>query len=391
MGEKRRIVILIDWYLPGTKAGGPVRSLYSMLKLMNGFFDFFVITKNTDLGSSEAYKEIIPNKWILNDNVQFYYFDRECLNSESLVNVINSVRPALVYCNSFWSYHFSILPVRLKKNRALNIPVLLAPRGMLGKGAMSLKPLKKNLFIFAAKLFGWYKDISFHATQELESKDIKKHFKRSKIFIAPNVNSAGPVQNTSKKTVGHLRLFYLSRVARVKNLHFALECLKGVNSDVTLQYDIFGNLEETEYWDECQAIISSLPPNITVSYRGELAFHEVQATISTYNCLFLPTLNENFGHSIVESLFSGCPIIISDQTPWSDVSEENAGYAISLSEKTAFSSALHEMAALQESEFRVRSQKASDYISKKIDRQLLIDQYKNLFNDSIKNGSGIVQ
>jgi glycosyltransferase involved in cell wall biosynthesis len=43
-----------------------------------------------------------------------------------------------------------------------------------------------------------------------------------------------------------------------------------------------------------------------------------------YDLFILPTLNENFGHSIVESLSVGTPVLISDNTPW----RSSASYAI---------------------------------------------------------------
>ena len=42
--------------------------------------------------------------------------------------------------------------------------------------------------------------------------------------------------------------------------------------------------------------------------------------------LFISTsLNENYGHSIVEALSQGCPVLISDKTPWKQLEKFNAG------------------------------------------------------------------
>jgi glycosyltransferase involved in cell wall biosynthesis len=38
-----------------------------------------------------------------------------------------------------------------------------------------------------------------------------------------------------------------------------------------------------------------------------------------------PTLGENFGHVIAESLSASCPVICSDQTPWNDVLAAGGG------------------------------------------------------------------
>lgn len=382
---KPKIAVLIDWYLPGTKAGGPVRSVYSLVNMLKDEFDFYVITTNLDLGCQNPYKSIAADTLFVKDGIHYYYFSKSLLLSKNMRLLLSELQPDLVYLNSFWSFPFSISVINLKHKQSLAAPLLLAPRGMLGKGAMSLKGLKKRFFIGLAKTMGWYKGVTFHATNEQEEKDIHKKFPLASVLIAPNVNASPLMQNSSIKQKDHLKLFFLSRVAEVKNLHFALEVLKEIPAQYRVDYDIYGNLEDKEYWGRCMQIIAQLPPNVSVSYKGELPFHAVQATISRYNALLLPTLNENFGHSIVESLLCGCPAVISDQTPWNDLEEHGAGFAISLSDKQKFITSLITFAALDQNAFLIRSKAAMDYISTKIDLAAIKTQYKSLFNDCIKN------
>jgi glycosyltransferase involved in cell wall biosynthesis len=383
--EKPKIAVLIDWYLPGTKAGGPVRSVYSLVSLLKPYFNFYVITTNIDLGETFAYKEINPNTLFLKEDVHYFYFSHDRLNANAVLNLFKEIKPDLIYLNSFWSFNFSINIIRLKNKKHITTPILLAPRGMLGKGALGIKSLKKQVFLTLAKISGWYRNISFHATQQQEERDIRDHFKSARIIIAPNVNSASVKENKSQKGENKLRLFYLSRIASVKNLHFALEILKDIPPDFSVLYDIYGNLEDMEYWQRCQSVIEKLPKNISVTYKRELSFNEVQEVISNYNCLFLPTLNENFGHSIVESLLCGCPVIISDQTPWNDLENYNAGFALSLNDKQKFVNAIVHYAKMNDIEFSKNSKEAIKYISSKIDIQKIVDQYKNLFYGGIKN------
>jgi len=375
----------MDWYLPGTKAGGPVRSIYSLVSCLKNYFDFYIITTNSDLGETTTYPNVEINTLFQKEDVNYYYFSKEHLNSENLLILLEEIKPDLIYLNSFWSVNFSINIVRLKNQEKISAPLLLAPRGMLGKGALGLKALKKGTFLFLAKIMGWYERIPFHATQAQEKEDILNKFSTAKVLIAPNVNSGSIVENKSIKERNGLRLFYLSRIAKVKNLHFALEVLKSVPPAIKIEYDIFGNLEDTGYWETCKEIISQLGSHVTVTYKGELKFNEVQNVISGYNCLFLPTLNENFGHSIVESLLCGCPVLISDQTPWNDLDLNGAGYALALNEKKKFVEAIVHCADLSQEQFSDMSKKAISYISKKIDLDLISSQYKILFNESIKN------
>jgi glycosyltransferase involved in cell wall biosynthesis len=362
-----------------------VRSLYSLIEVLKEYYSIYLLTSNSDLGSSEEYKNIEADKFLEKENVFYYYFSPKRLKAENVITLIKEIHPELVYVNSFWSYNFSISIVRAKKSGELKVPVLLAPRGMLGSGAMSLKSFKKNIFLLTGKALGWYKSILFHATNEQEKADIQRQFPRAKVSVVPNVSSGKIISTHRSKEPGHLRLFYLSRIARVKNLHFALEILSQIPADLKIEYDIYGNPEDKEYWKECELLIAKLPENIKVKYRGELQFHKVQQAISKYHALFLPTLNENFGHSIVESLLCGCAVVISDQTPWKDLEKDNAGFAIPLDNRKSFIQAVSELAKLKEEEFNAGSKAAINYISNKLDPEKITRQYISLFNESIKN------
>jgi glycosyltransferase involved in cell wall biosynthesis len=377
---KKNIAVLIDWYLPGNKAGGPVKSVYSMLNVLKEEFNFFVITTNHDLGSSTPYKNIEADKWVKHNDVPVYYFSKENLKSGNLLNIINGVKPDLVYLNSFWSYHFSLLPLRLKKAGKITADIVLAPRGMLGKGAMSIKPLKKKLFLSLLKFVNLHSKTVFHATTPDEEKEITKVLKKAKVRIASNVNSAESIgKRTLVKETGEVKLFYLSRIVRVKNLHFALEILSKVKITGKIVYDIYGSLEDKTYWKECETIIKKLPENIKVTYKGDLSFEQVQPMIANYHYLFLPTLNENFGHSIYETLMSACPVIISDTTPWNGINEASCGFAIALKDKEEFANIIKSVVQYDNDLYAYMCENCRIFMRQKTDHQKDIKAYKELF------------
>jgi glycosyltransferase involved in cell wall biosynthesis len=109
---------------------------------------------------------------------------------------------------------------------------------------------------------------------------------------------------------------------------FALEVLEKVSSikyqvsSIKLIFDLYGTIYNASYWKECQLVINRLPSNITVNFCGSLEKEKVQATLKEYDFLFMPSQGENFGHSIIESLLAGCPVIISDRTPWRNLNIE---------------------------------------------------------------------
>jgi len=64
---------------------------------------------------------------------------------------------------------------------------------------------------------------------------------------------------------------------------------------------------------------------------------------------------ENFSHAIGESLLAGCPVLISDQTPWFFVGEQNAGIVLGSAEcqdPDGIARQIDEIAAMTEADSR---------------------------------------
>ena len=300
-------------------------------------FNFKILTTDTDLGESSPYKGVIPSGWTKREDAsEVYYLSKSNLSKEKIAEVINATPHDLVYLNSFYSKWFSIVPLQLKKKGIITSPVVLAPRGMLSEGALALKKFKKRSFIQLSKITGLHKQITWHATYEKEIEEIRNVFgKDAKIKLCPNFSK--PIKTSAEirqKTSGNLKLFFLSRISRVKNLHIALKALQNLSADLTFApgesiiYDIYGALEDGNYKEECLEIINKLPAGIKAEFKDELNNDRVGEIISGYHFLFLPTSNENFGHSIFEALQAGCPVIISNKTPWKNLEMLNCGWDV---------------------------------------------------------------
>jgi glycosyltransferase involved in cell wall biosynthesis len=380
---KPKIALLTQWYLPGNNAGGPIRSIFSLVELLKQDFDFYIITTNTDLNSSLPYNNIKQNEWYLENGVNYYYHNSSNLLASDIIKNIQSIKPNLIYLNSFWSWKFSINI--LKHKNEFNCALLLAPRGMLSVGALKIKSAKKKLFFILSKLLNWHNSIYFQASSKIEEKEIISKYPKSKIYILPNISSFSPILSNKNKIINELNLFYLSRIAKVKNLHLALTFLKSVSPQYKINYSIYGNIEDQTYWEDCLKLINELPSNINVNYKGNIPFNKVQETLMNEDCLLLPTMNENFGHSIVESLLSSCPVIISNNTPWLDLEKENVGFNLNENNPTAFVKSIEYYASLSSEKFSEIRKLCNLYISKKLNLETIIKNYKNSFNECIKN------
>jgi glycosyltransferase involved in cell wall biosynthesis len=132
---------------------------------------------------------------------------------------------------------------------------------------------------------------------------------------------------------------FAARIAPTKNLLFVLEVLSRCTGSIHL--DIVGPLEVPDYWAQCRALMQQLPPTVTAEYVGEAAHHDLQRRLSGYDVMLLPTLGENFGHVIVEAWAAGCPVIVSDRTPWRDLRSRDLGWDLPLNH-AAWASAIDE-------------------------------------------------
>ncbi|HEY4797624.1 MAG TPA: glycosyl transferase family 1, partial [Bacteroidia bacterium] len=186
--SKKKILILSDWYLPGYKAGGPIKSISTLIANCSDVFDLYVITSDRDLGEDKPYKNIQSDKWnSVGDSVSVYYVSEKNINWKNLLSVIRQIEFDLIYLNSYFSRCFSIYPLLYQKFGFIKTPVLIAPRGMLGDGALQIKQTKKKVFISLSKMLSLHKYVSWHATSKQEAQEIRKVYHSAPIFTASNI------------------------------------------------------------------------------------------------------------------------------------------------------------------------------------------------------------
>ena len=216
-------------------------------------------------------------------------------------------------------------------------PILISPEGEVSSGALQIKFLRKRIYLSLAKIFMLYRKIYWKVSSSFEKEDLINCIAlrdNKMVFTMPDIPSIynPPDENqrllSREKKIGKLKTVFLSRIARKKNLAGALALLRDIQGDI--QFDIYGPIEDINYWNECQSIIRDLPSNIKIEYHGEIEHDKVSSIFEKYHLFFFPTLSENYGHVIIESLVSGCPVLISDQTYWRDLEKKGIGWDVSL-------------------------------------------------------------
>ncbi len=360
----KKILVFIDWYLPGYKAGGPIRSMANIVGHLSDKYKFLIVTRNTDYLESKPYENVRPEEWVnISNNQKVIYLSDKNITIRKIKQIIHKTDFDLAYINGVYSFYFSVLPLIILRS-SFKKKTIVAPRGMFSAQGLGVKSLKKKVFVLLCRIFGVYRKSIIHVTSNVEHSDIQKlklnQFRVSQISNLPSINK---LMNEIKvdKSPGEVKLISIARISPEKNTLFALKCLKNYRFKGHIQFDIFGSVYNQSYWEKCKSVIENLPENIKVNYYGELNNKLVASTLSNYHFLYLPSMGENFGHSILECLIAGCPVIISNKTPWQNLGDENVGWDVDLEKPELFADKIQLAIDLTSDEYSTMSENSKNY------------------------------
>lgn len=383
--NNKKILVFSNYYLPGYKAGGPIRSVSNVIEIFKNTFDFCLVTFDRDINEKRPYHGVISNHWSYKAGLKIFYASNGYLSLYRLYKLIVAEAPDLIYLNSFWSVSYSLKIVLLHRLGLVNTKILLAPRGEFSEGGLKYKKLKKKIALFVFNLINLHKNIYFQATNSEESQLIFNLLRNSDryVFVASNIPSYDNNCMLYSDQVSNndvVKLVYISRITPIKNLKFALNLLKKV--EFSLVFDIYGPIESVEYWNECKKIIQEMPDDISVTYKGAVLTSDIFGTLKTYHALLLPTLGENFGHIIVEAMLAGTKVIISDKTPWRSLVDHGLGWDLPLQHES-FMNALNNLYKMYKSETCIHRNLRVERAKNLVGVERTINQNKKMFDSLV--------
>jgi len=389
-----KILVLVDYYVPGHRAGGPIRTIVNMVESLGDEIDFFILTRDRDFGANQPYDDVQINKWNRIGKANIFYASPDMFSWRGFRRILATTSCDILYLNSFFSPRASCLMLLLRRFGLINIKrIVIAPRGEFSPGALQLKPKKKIIYITITKKLGLYDNLVWQASSENEEQDIRKIMGSvSKyVIVAPNLLPAAPFRAESnvirrgyEKNNGRLRLVFLSRISAKKNLDFLLYIISKAKSPIDVS--IYGPLEDAGYWRVCENLICELPANVSARYYGNVRPEDVPNIFSKHDVFFFPTRGENFGHVIFESLAVGTCVVLSDQTPWKQDSN-GAVQIIPLGSADAWVAALDDWATRTDEQISASRDVATAYARDYIAMSPAVEKNCALFRFAYKQRS----
>lgn len=382
---RKKILILVGSYLPGTKSAGVTTSISRMVEELSDKMEFYILTEDRDKGDTKPYQNVELERWVKNGRANVFYSSKYLRSLGYFSNIVKSIDFDMYYLNGFYNisdnarffimYYLGMIPSKR---------LIVAPRGIFSLGMFDNKLLLRKIYRTFFNVIGIVKLIDWHVTSDIEQEDVLKRFPncKNKISIIPNLSSLSVISDLSNltKRPGDIKIMFISRISEKKNIKMSLEIMKKVKGHV--EYDLYGMIgteNDKKYWDECKKIISELPPNIIVKYHGEVTKDVVPSIFKNHHLFIFPTFGENYGHVIAESLASGCPILLSDTTPWNMLDKYGAGFNVSVLDFEGYVNRLQKFIDMDNQEWRCYSNRALAVAMDYVDNNRTINKYLKYF------------
>lgn len=377
-----KLLILIPYYIPGYKSGGPQQTVKNLTDTFGDKADFYILTKNHDLNSEKLYENVKFNEWVNVGKAHVKYVSDNDFKGKELRKCYDEFDK--IYSCGLFEIN-SIMLLLLHKKKRKKKQVYVAPMGVFSVGAIKSKTVKKMTFLKVFKMFGLFNNITWSFTSELEREDavrlLGEKITRNYVIaedLPRKIDYIGDGSRTYSCDEDSFRIVFLSRICSQKNL---LSCADILNHDFSkkIVFDIYGVIEDKIYFEECKRKLDVLPKNIIVNYKGEVKPEEVINVFGNYDVFLFPTKGENFGHVIYEALVSGCLPVISDRTSWNDLEDNNCGYIVGLENPEGFSECIKELMSLNESQLGEKKTAARKYAARKYSNAVSDSGYRKIF------------
>lgn len=330
------ILVQLGHFRPKLRANGPNRSFARIAAALSDEVRFRVISE------AEAGDPI--GVWHELDGCERIALRPGRPVARGLARLLYETPHQLTILNGFFNRSLTLPTLLLKKLGRERAPLLLAPRGEFSPGALHLKALPKQVYVALMRHSGLLNGVSIQATDDREAAGLRAALPGVSVLVGPNVRTIDPLpEHRDSKPGALLRIAFLSRIDRMKNLDWAISCLG--SAGLPIAFDIFGPIFDPTYWAECQALIAKAPATVTISYRGPVAPEDVPATLAEQDLFILPTRGENFGHAIADTLLAGTPALIADTTPWRGLEASRAGADLPLADMATWHRFLTSFAA----------------------------------------------
>jgi len=217
-----------------------------------------------------------------------------------------------------------------------------------------------------------------HTTSNQEQTEIKQFIKAKKIYVIPNILELPERIYGKPLDEGLLKLIFIGRIDPAKNIEMLLHVLTS-KVKIPYQLNIVGEGPH-EYVNELKITTRD---HHNIFWTGNKDGDEKFKMIAEADLLLLPSLTENFGNVIFESLSQGTAVLISSNVGAKDFIVENQlGWVIEIDEDS-LASAINNIWDHKADLSRIRKT-APAIITHHFDPRMLVKEYVSMYSNVIE-------
>lgn len=323
-----RLLHVVPSYKPAYVYGGPIESVARLCETLVALGTEVHVFTTTANGNTEL--DVETNQPILVDNVPVTYFRRITKDPTHISlslwwNLYKQCREYdIIHIHSWWNI---LVIVAAAICHLRGVRVVVSPRGMLSDYIInnSHSSIKRIIHSVIGK-WALQKSV-FHATAENEYVECQKVIPNWRGFIIPNILQL-PDEFIARTPNDIFTLIYLSRIHPKKGIEFLFDAIAQLNMPVTLK--IAGTGEES-YMQNLKDKVTALNIESKVLWLGWKNRSDKFKELAQSDLFVLPSFNENFANTVVESLSVGTPVLVTPHVGLADyIQKRNLGWVSEL-------------------------------------------------------------